>query len=96
MTKDEHSFGQAARSMGAPRTLLLAESQSEIWEHVKSGGLYRIVSTQGINENDMTRVTIYRSLWDGAVWVRPEEQFFDGRFRCLSIDEVRAKYSVVE
>ena len=29
---------------------------------------------------DMREVAIYRSLDDGALWVRPKDEFFDGRF----------------
>lgn len=61
--------------------------QSEIWQHVESGGLYCIVG-KGLLEADLTPVICYRSLWDGAVWIRPEEEFFDGRFRNLSVEEV--------
>lgn len=60
---------------------------SLIWQHVKSGGLYRIVS-QGLIESDLTPATIYESLWDGQIWIRPTSEFEDGRFINLSIDEV--------
>ncbi|WP_065335496.1 hypothetical protein [Tritonibacter mobilis] len=64
-----------------------AHIQSEIWQHVRSGGLYTIIG-HGLIEADLTPATIYRSLWDGAVWVRPTAEFEDGRFRNLSVDEV--------
>ena len=74
--------------IGVPRPLTPAQSQSEIWWHRKTGGLYRILTTRATNESDLKRVTVYESLFDGAIWVRPEEEFFDGRFINLSIDEV--------
>ena len=61
--------------------------QSKIWQHVKSGGLYTIIG-HGVIVADLTPATIYRSLWDGAVWVRPTAEFEDGRFRNIAVDEV--------
>lgn len=39
-------------------------------------------------EADLTHATIYRSLGDGQVWVRPTTEFEDGRFRNIAVDEV--------
>lgn len=61
--------------------------QSEIWQHAKSGGLYTVVG-HCLIEADLTHATIYRSLWDGQVWVRPTTEFEDGRFRNIAVDEV--------
>lgn len=37
-----------------------------------------------VNESiDMREVTIYRSVDDGSLWVRPTEEFNDGRFEAL-------------
>lgn len=64
-----------------------AHKQSEIWQHVKSGGLYTVIGHEMI-EADLTPATIYRSLWDGAVWVRPTAEFEDGRFRNIAVDDI--------
>ncbi|MEO0861129.1 MAG: DUF1653 domain-containing protein [Pseudomonadota bacterium] len=66
----------------------MAVQQSEIWQHKKSGGLYVVVERSAYIEADLTPAVVYRSLFDGAVWVRPAAEFFDGRFRNLSVDEV--------
>lgn len=62
--------------------------QSEIWQHVRSGGLYTIVS-HGLLEADLTPVTIYKSLFDGKIWVRPTAEFEDGRFCSFTVETER-------
>lgn len=50
------------------------------WIHRKSGGKYDLLY-HGLMEGDLSPVVIYTSLdKDGPVWVRPAEEFFDGRF----------------
>lgn len=71
-----------------PPKLNHAQSQSEIWQHVKSGGLYRVETDTALIEVDLTPAVIYRSLLDGQIWVRPAAEFFDGRFRNLAGDEL--------
>lgn len=66
-----------------------ARDQSEIWQHLKSGGLYVVIG-HCLIEADLTPATIYRSLFDGETWVRPTAEFEDGRFQNLAIDEVRS------
>lgn len=63
-------------------------TQSEIWQHVKSGGLYTVLDDNALLEADCSRAVIYRSLFDGQVWARSHAEFFDGRFRNLSVEEV--------
>jgi hypothetical protein len=61
---------------------------SEIWQHLQSGGLYTILISDATNENTGEPAVVYKSLWDGAVWVRPAAEFHDGRFRNLMVEEV--------
>lgn len=63
-------------------------SQSEIWRHVKSGGLYTIKDNNALIEATLVRAVCYASLFDGQVWVRPAEEFYDGRFVNIAIDEL--------
>lgn len=67
---------------------MTAQGQSEIWQHVKTGGLYRIEDQRALIEADLTPAVAYRSLFDGQLWVRPAAEFFDGRFRNLAVDDV--------
>lgn len=56
------------------------EPSSEIWLHLKSGGLYIIIAQEATIEETETPAVVYKSLTDGRVWVRPNMEFFDGRF----------------
>lgn len=52
-----------------------------IWRHVATNTDYEIMGF-GTNEADMTPVVIYSRVdLSGGFWVRPCEEFFDGRFR---------------
>lgn len=46
--------------------------------HLKTGGNYRLLMT-GSNEADLEPVAIYQGE-DRSIWVRPLDQFMDGRF----------------
>jgi len=57
-----------------------------LFKHLKSSGMYRIVATATI-EASMTPAIVYESLENGRVWVRPQDEFFDGRFQyCESLE----------
>ena len=47
----------------------------------RKGGLYRLVA-HGLLEADRSDVVIYDDA-EGATWVRPAEEFYDGRFTLL-------------
>lgn len=57
------------------------------YKHKIRGTTYKILhlGTLQINDNDadMTDVVIYQCQENGTVWVRPESEFFDGRFEKL-------------
>lgn len=56
--------------------------ERQTWRHVKTGGLYELREEDcpACREADLEPVTIYRSLTDGRIWVRPSIEFYDGRF----------------
>lgn len=49
-----------------------------IWKH-KNGGAYRIVCT-ALNEADLKPMVVYQNVETSQVWVRPADEFLDGRF----------------
>ena len=54
-----------------------------VWQH-KKGGRYRVL-TVAINEADLKPVVVYQSTDPNntPIWVRPVEEFLDGRFKAL-------------
>lgn len=50
------------------------------------GGLYRLLF-EGQIEADLSRVVVYQGI-DGRVWVRPREEFYDGRFSEIVVAEL--------
>lgn len=50
------------------------------WRHERTGGVYATLMTAE-RESDHEPMLVYRSVDDGTVWVRPAEEFFDGRFK---------------
>jgi hypothetical protein len=53
------------------------------YRHVKSGGTYKVVA-HGKLEWSLAPVVIYEAEKDGTIWVRPEAEFFDGRFERIA------------
>jgi hypothetical protein len=47
--------------------------------HVKSGVKYRVLC-EGMIEKTLTRCIIYENIETKMVWVRPYDEFHDGRF----------------
>ncbi|WP_205687917.1 hypothetical protein [Ciceribacter ferrooxidans] len=62
--------------------------EREVVRHKKRGTTYEVIARgrlQVDGDLDNEKVTIYRSLQDGAYWVRPEYEFSDGRFEVVSL-----------
>jgi len=47
--------------------------------HVKSGGQYEVLM-EGTLESSLVTMTIYKSVDTGKIWIRPSNEFNDGRF----------------
>lgn len=54
----------------------------EIYRHIKTGGLYRILCNASV-ESTLEPVVVYQSKQDGRCWTRPLEEFMDGRFEII-------------
>lgn len=50
-----------------------------LWQHKKTGGVYEIVGECQIETTNAPGV-LYRNTSTGVTWMRPKEEFFDGRF----------------
>ena len=56
---------------------------TNIWRHRKTGGAYAVIQDNVMIEATMTPGTLYMSLETGQKWIRPESEFYDGRFERL-------------
>jgi hypothetical protein len=57
----------------------MAGAKQEVYRHKKSGGIYGVVCN-ATSEHDSVLLVVYRNLETGERWVRPAEEFNDGRF----------------
>jgi hypothetical protein len=58
----------------------------QLVRHVKTRGIYEIIG-YGKIEKDQTPVAIYEQVYEGRVWVRPIEEFEDGRFELAEFNK---------
>jgi hypothetical protein len=55
--------------------------EGTVWQHRK-GGIYSVLAVALI-EATLAEVVVYEAHEDGTVWVRPMDEFLDGRFTQL-------------
>ena len=94
---DEHEAYAIGRTEGAKRRLAAKKKYAaldcdrmiprrELVRHVKTHSIYEIIG-YGKIEKDQTPVTIYEQIWEGRIWVRPTEEFEDGRFELVEFNK---------
>jgi len=71
--------------MRFPRESVLPGSSDQPTHRHRKGGLYRMLA-RGYIEETLAPCVIYQDFREGYVWVRPEDNFMDGRFTAL-VDE---------
>jgi predicted HAD superfamily Cof-like phosphohydrolase len=60
----------------------------DLYRHLKTGGVYRILHKDAKWEEDWESAVVYQSLETGEVVVRKSSVFFDGRFEFVGKEEV--------
>ncbi len=66
-------------------------NRGSVWRHEKSGGFYVVLGQCRIEATNTPAVR-YMPVDGGTEWVRPEDEFMDGRF--VRICEMRANRNV--
>lgn len=51
----------------------------KLFLHEKSGNVYEFLHI-AINEKSLVSNVVYRDIDNGIIWIRPVDEFFDGRF----------------
>jgi hypothetical protein len=83
MTQSPRAYGNRllAKLSGANRAPAIG--LREVYRHKKRGSCYMVLSTATLQTDtpltDMTELVVYVAE-DGRTWVRPQAEFFDGRF----------------
>ncbi|HML29892.1 MAG: DUF1653 domain-containing protein [Ancylobacter novellus] len=71
-----------------PSSPILQAAKGTVFRHRKRGSTYTVVANATLQTSspiaDDASVVIYQSE-DGKLWVRPVDEFFDGRFEELSL-----------
>ena len=59
----------------------------KIYKHLKSGGNYKVLATDAHLEEEGLKgsfYVVYQNVTDGIIWIRDQNEFFDGRFKELN------------
>jgi hypothetical protein len=59
----------------------------KFYRHNKTKGVYNLLGECRIEETD-TLAVMYQDIINEVIWVRPKEEFFDGRFSKIKAVEI--------
>ena len=62
---------------------------NRVYYHLKSHGLYRVISKSARLETTLEPMVVYKNITTGDVWIRPKKEFFDGRFKQINEHSAR-------
>jgi len=63
-----------------------------VYKHVKTGGLYVVIGSCRIEKDNVLAIR-YRPLnATYPEWIRPEKEFFDGRFKYINVEYLLNEY----
>lgn len=63
------------------------EQNSEIWRHVKTGGLYIVIEWDARDAEQAKQTVVHSNILNGQVWVCSYSDFMD-RFVCVPRDQI--------
>lgn len=66
--------------------MIVRHKKRNTYYDVVGEGILQNSGSIDIAENDV--LVIYRSKKDGQLWIRPKDQFFDGRFEILDENKI--------
>ena len=49
--------------------------ENQLARHLGSGALYKVLQPNVLLESDKTPMVVYRSQYDGVIWIRPLHEF---------------------
>ena len=52
----------------------------KLFLHTKSGNMYEVLHI-AVDEKSLVSNVVYRDVDNGLIWIRPVDEFFDGRFK---------------
>lgn len=61
----------------------------KLFRHIRRGTVYVLLYDDAMWEQNEVRAVVYRHIITGKLWIRPYDEFFDGRFEEIKINDNR-------